>query len=141
VPTGRSEFNKAFKRVLNTAALPLHFTPHGLRHTYASLLLQQGASPAYVQRQLGHASIQLTVDTYGKWLPIGNKAAVDGLDTPAAVAAIACGASSGRSGPRRTSTTSKDECLRPTVVTQPAQRAQRQAVVFPCDELARRRHA
>jgi hypothetical protein len=39
---------------------------------------------AYVQRQLGHASIQLTVDTYGKWLPIGNKAAVDRLDAPGA---------------------------------------------------------
>jgi hypothetical protein len=35
-----------------------------------------------VQRQLGHASIQLTVDTYGKWLPMGNKAAVDALDSP-----------------------------------------------------------
>ena len=48
-----------------------------LRHTFASLLLQQGVSPAYVQRQLGHTSIQLTVDTYEKWLPMGNKAAVD----------------------------------------------------------------
>jgi hypothetical protein len=46
----------------------------------ASLLLQQGESPAYVQRQLGHASYQLTVDTYGRWLPMGNKAAVDRLD-------------------------------------------------------------
>ncbi len=53
-----------------------------LRHTFASLLLQQGVSPAYVQRQLGHASIQLTVDTYGKWLPMGNKAAVEALDSP-----------------------------------------------------------
>jgi len=50
------------------------------RHTFASLLLQQGESPAYVQRQLGHASIQLTVGTYGKWLPMGNKAAVNRLD-------------------------------------------------------------
>jgi hypothetical protein len=25
--------------------------------------------------------IQLTVDTYGRWLPMGNKAAVDRLDT------------------------------------------------------------
>ena len=46
----------------------------------ASLLLQQGESPAYVQRQLGHASIQLTVDTYGKWLPMGNTGAVNRLD-------------------------------------------------------------
>ena len=67
-------------RVLKKAELPGHFTPHCLRHTYASLLLQQGESIVYVQRQLGHASIQLTVDTYGKWLPMGNKAAVDRLD-------------------------------------------------------------
>src|SRR4029078_13093686 len=39
-----------------------------------------GRSPAYVQAQLGHASISLTVDTYGKWLPKGDKAAVDSLD-------------------------------------------------------------
>jgi integrase len=71
---------QAFKRVLKAAGLPLHFTPHGLRHTYASLLLQQGESPVYVQRQLGHHSIKLTVDTYGRWLPMGNKAAVDRLD-------------------------------------------------------------
>jgi hypothetical protein len=73
-------------RVLKKAGLPLHFTPHCLRHTYASLMLQQGESPAYVQRQLGHASIQLTVDTYGKWLPMGNKGAVDRLDEHQAAA-------------------------------------------------------
>ena len=33
-----------------------------------------------LQRELGHANIQLTVDTYGRWLPRGNKAAVDRLD-------------------------------------------------------------
>ena len=78
--------HRRHKRVLKDAELPLHFTPHCLRHTFASLPLQQGESPAYVQRQLGHASIQLTVDTYGRWLPIGNKAAVDRLDdaTPGA---------------------------------------------------------
>jgi len=76
----QSRVSKVFKRVLKAAELPLHYTPHCLRHTFASLLLQQGESPAYVQRQLGHASIQLTVDTYGRWLPMGNKAAVDRLD-------------------------------------------------------------
>ena len=43
-------------------------------------MLQQGESVAYVQRQLGHASIQLTVDTYGKWLPMQSHAAADRLD-------------------------------------------------------------
>jgi integrase len=71
---------KAMRRTLKVAGLPLHFSPHCLRHSFASLLLQHGESPAYIQRQLGHASIQLTVDTYGKWLPMGNKAAVNRLD-------------------------------------------------------------
>jgi len=77
----RGNVRRVFVRLLKRAKLPLHFSPHSLRHTFASLLLQQGESPVYVQRQLGHASIKLTVDTYGKWLPMGNKAAVDRLDT------------------------------------------------------------
>ena len=78
-----------FARVLGEAKLPGHFTPHSLRHTFASLLLRDGVSPAYVQRQLGHSSIKLTVDLYGKWLPMANKAAVDRLDdaTPTQVVA------------------------------------------------------
>lgn len=79
-PLSRSYVDRAFKRVLKAAGLPSHFSVHSLRHTFASQLLQQGESPVYVQRQLGHASIGLTVDTYGRWLPMGNKAAVDRLD-------------------------------------------------------------
>ncbi len=26
-------------------------------------------SPAYIQKQLGHHSISMTVDTYGHWIP------------------------------------------------------------------------
>jgi integrase len=79
-PLETTHVEKVFKRILRAVGFPLYFSPHCLRHTFASLLLQQRESPAYVQRQLGHASIQLTVDTYGKWLPMGNKAAVDRLD-------------------------------------------------------------
>jgi integrase len=74
-----SRVRKVLRKTLKAAKLPLHFSPHCLRHTFAGLMLQQGESPAYVQRQLGHASIQLTVDTYGGWLPLGNKAAVNRL--------------------------------------------------------------
>jgi hypothetical protein len=88
-PLDHANVEKAFRRVLKAAELPLHFTPHCLRHSFESLLLQQGLSPAYVQRQLGHASIQLTVDTYGKWLPMGNKAAVDALDSPSGSKVVA----------------------------------------------------
>ncbi len=90
-PLDASKVAKAFKQVLKAAGLPQHHSPHSLRHTFASLLLQQGESPAYVQRQLGHASIQLTIDTYGKWLPLGNKAAVDRLDSPSGSKVVANG--------------------------------------------------
>jgi len=70
-------------------ALPQHLTPHSLRHSFSSLLLQQGESPQYVKRQLGHASITMTVDLYGDHLPTGNKAAVDRLDTPARAKVVA----------------------------------------------------
>ena len=54
---------------------------HDLRHTFASLLLQQGESPVYVKEQMGHSSIQITVDLYGHLIPGGNKQAVDRLDS------------------------------------------------------------
>jgi integrase len=43
--------------------------PHDLRHTYATILLMSHISPAYVQKQLGHHSISMTVDIYGHWVP------------------------------------------------------------------------
>jgi integrase len=59
------------------------FRFHDLRHTFGSLLIQDGASLAYVKDQMGHSSIQITVDTYGH-LVSGAKGAninwVDGLD-------------------------------------------------------------
>jgi integrase len=73
----------AFARVVNVARLP-HFTPHALRHTFASLLLVAGVDVYYVSRMLGHASISETVDTYGRWLPANRKGTLDLLDTPAA---------------------------------------------------------
>jgi len=53
---------------------------HDLRHTYASLLIQQGESPVYIKEQRRHHSIQVTVNIYGCLVPGGNKAAVNRLD-------------------------------------------------------------
>jgi integrase len=53
---------------------------HDLRHTFASLLLQNGESIVYVKDQLGHGSISITVDTYGHLVPGANRQAVDRLD-------------------------------------------------------------
>ena len=58
----------AFKRALRATELPGHFSCRSLSNTYASTLLAAGVSPACEQEQLGHASIELTVGTYGRWL-------------------------------------------------------------------------
>ncbi len=45
------------------------FAFHDLRHTFASLLLNQGIDIHVVARLLGHASVQVTYDTYFHMLP------------------------------------------------------------------------
>jgi integrase len=57
------------------------FRLHDLRHTFGSLLIQDGASLTYVKEQMGHSSIQITVDTYGHLIPGADIAWVDRLDT------------------------------------------------------------
>jgi integrase len=68
-----------FKRLLEKAELR-QIRLQDLRHTFASLLLQQGESIVYVKDQLGHASVQITVDTYRHLIPGANRAAVERLD-------------------------------------------------------------
>ena len=51
-------------------------TPHGLRHTCATLLLSQGVQPHVVQRRLGHKKIEMTLNIYSHVLPtMGSDAA------------------------------------------------------------------
>lgn len=74
-----SNLRKVFNRLLTDAKLRrVRF--HDLRHSFASLLLGQGESLTYVKEQMGHSSINVTVDIYGHLVPGGNRAAVDKLD-------------------------------------------------------------
>ena len=57
------------------------FRFHDCRHFFGSALIQGGASLAYVKEQMGHSSIQVTVDAYGHLIPGANVNWVDRLDT------------------------------------------------------------
>ena len=59
---------RVFYGLLDHAKLrPIRF--HDLRHTFASLLIQNGEPLTYVKEQMGHSSIQVTVDVYGHLVP------------------------------------------------------------------------
>ncbi len=53
---------------------------HDARHTHASLMLKQGIHPKIVQERLGHASIQITLDTYSHVAPGLQQAAANRFD-------------------------------------------------------------
>ncbi|MES2294588.1 MAG: tyrosine-type recombinase/integrase [Pseudomonadota bacterium] len=45
------------------------FSPHMLRHVYASLQIEQGVTPKRLQKLIGHATLKMTLDTYGHLWP------------------------------------------------------------------------
>lgn len=62
-PVHHSWANKNLSSLIKDFDLP-HITMHGLRHTYASMLINDGVPIAEVSHQLGHASIEITLRTY-----------------------------------------------------------------------------
>jgi integrase len=63
-----SNVRKAFNRLLKAAGMHCR-GPHQMRHTFASLLLQEGAPITYVSRQLGHRDASITLRVYAHWVP------------------------------------------------------------------------
>jgi len=76
---GTNLYHRYFQPVLTKAGLR-NIRLHDLRHTFGSQLIQSGASIVYVKEQMGHSSIQVTVDTYGHLIPGANVSFVDRLD-------------------------------------------------------------
>jgi integrase len=68
------------RKVWKAAVLPARLTVHSLRHSYASQMLMKGAPITWVSQQLGHASVQTTLDYHAWALPQGDNRLASLLD-------------------------------------------------------------
>ena len=78
-PLQPNSVTKAFREL----AKSLRFSStrfHDLRHTHATLMLRQGIHPKIVSERLGHASVNITLDTYSHVLPGLQAAAAKSFD-------------------------------------------------------------
>ena len=55
---------------------------HDARHCFASWNLSRGGSLFWVSRQMGHSSVKITADLYGKYIPSEDRTAANLLDSP-----------------------------------------------------------
>jgi integrase len=79
-PLSGRNLNRTYKRHLEQADLSSTFRFHDLRHTCATLLLQQGVHVKFVQELLGHADIALTLNVYSHVLPDMGDAASEAMN-------------------------------------------------------------
>jgi integrase len=77
----RSTFNElAWRPAIKAAGLPADTTFHDCRHSFASLLIEQGVQLTELSRWMGHSSITETADTYGHLYPAAESRARDAID-------------------------------------------------------------
>ena len=78
-PLDPNAVTRTFAKMVRRAGLP-HLRLHDLRHSHATLMLKAGIHPKVVSERLGHASVNITLDTYSHVLPGLQEAAADRFD-------------------------------------------------------------
>jgi integrase len=63
-----------------------HVRIYSLRHTFASMLITQNENIKFISTQLGHASVQITLDRYGHLFPSEKRTAATRLEAQLAAA-------------------------------------------------------
>lgn len=76
----RNERGRWFDQAAEAIGRP-ELTPHGMRHTAASMAISAGASVLAVQRMLGHESATVTLDVYADLFEDDLDEVADRLDT------------------------------------------------------------
>ena len=74
-PLYQDYINSVLKRIIRKHGLK-KITPHGFRHTHAALTIKTGVDPVNAAKRLGHASSQMTLDTYSHSTVAGEKKAI-----------------------------------------------------------------
>lgn len=77
-PLDPSTTAKTLRAAAAAAGVP-PLSPHGLRHTCASILLEADEHPKAVQERLGHGSIAITLDLYSHSTPQLQRGATDAM--------------------------------------------------------------
>jgi len=78
-PISADNLRRNFKLLTKKAGLP-EITIHALRHTHATMLLQQGVHPKIVSERLGHSRVGITLDIYSHVIPGMQDQAADDLE-------------------------------------------------------------
>jgi integrase len=68
-PIHPDRFTKLFVRVVESSGIE-RLTPHGLRHTHATIALRADQNPKVVSERLGHSSVYTTLDIYSHVTPV-----------------------------------------------------------------------
>jgi len=67
-PIHPDRFTKQFVQVVESSGIE-RLTPHGLRHTHATIALRADQNPKVVSERLGHSSVYTTLDIYSHVTP------------------------------------------------------------------------
>lgn len=74
-PLHADYINNILKRTIRQHNLK-KISPHGFRHTHATLMIEMGIDPVNTAKRLGHASSQMTLDTYSHATKAGEKQSI-----------------------------------------------------------------
>lgn len=66
-------------RIICEAANVRYISPHGLRHTFATIALQENIHPKKVAEITGHASIETLIDMYSRYIPPSSQSVVSSV--------------------------------------------------------------
>jgi integrase len=76
--------NRVFSKIVTKAlGEGRDFSPHGLRHTWASLHMARGTPLKWIQDQGGWTTAKVLLDTYGHFMPTESRGFADTLSTAA----------------------------------------------------------